>query len=150
MKLFLLKLLTTVILLDFSCLKQIIVRPPPVEHVQGQTAGEVVAESMFGMNFGQTEIDKWGRYVEETYGESGTMGRQGSSFQHASIADSLHHTESLYDKEFKLLKLLKSISRTINTLISGSKMFYVKLQSHIAKTSTRIQRGGIIIKNEEK
>ena len=76
---------------------------------------------MMGMNFGQSAITMWGRYIEETYGESGTEGRQGSSFEHASIADSLHHTQSLYRKEISLLELLGSLRTNINNLIEQSK-----------------------------
>ena len=107
-------------LFTFSCLSflccakvedsSIFVTPSLVEHIQGQTSAEVTEESMLGMNFGQSAINMWGSYIEETYGESGTEGRQGSSFEHASIADSLHHTQSLYRKEISLLESLGSVN----------------------------------------
>ena len=120
MKTDILKLFTFSCLSSVCCAKveytSIVVTPSLVEHIQGQTSAEVTEESMLGMNFGQSAITMWRRYIEETYGESGTEGRQGSSFEHASIADSLHHTQSLYRKEISLLELLSSLMANINNL----------------------------------
>ena len=80
-------------------LANLIVPPPYLEHLQGTTPQEITEESLFGLNFKESEINKCSRCIEETYGELGTEGREENVFKHASLADSLHKTKVLFNKE---------------------------------------------------
>ena len=128
------------------CVK-ITIKPPPVYNVRGQTTEEVVEESMVGMyamhpqigKFMEASKEEMVRYVEETYGETGTEGRQPSqTFLHSSIADSMHHTESLYRQEIKLFKLLSSTLEEITSIIKSVRNTSLLVQDNFAHRSEEL------------